>query len=116
MGILGKDPMLLTNKLKNIRKINITPSFVTELLYSYWWLEIREGIPGRHWGAANITCRRARKGFNVRLNVDSHWSAAFYKGLDTIQLEDGRDKTIVNGDDAAGFRLDTFTHKQHKSI
>ena len=25
MGILGKDPMLLTNKLKNIRKINITP-------------------------------------------------------------------------------------------
>ena len=32
----------------------------------------------RYWGAANITCRRARKGFNVRLNVDSHWSAAFY--------------------------------------
>ena len=71
----------------------------------------------RYWGAANITCRRARKGFNVRLNVDSHWSAAFYKGLDRIQLEDGRDKTIVNRDDAAGFRLDTtYTHKQHKSI
>lgn len=70
-----------------------------------------------YWGAANITCRRARKRFNVRLNVDSHWSAAFYKGLDRIQLEDGRDKTIVNRDDAAGFRLDTtYTHKQHKSV
>ena len=36
-----------------------------------------------------------------------HWSAAFYKGLERIQLEDGQDKTIVNRDDDAGFRLDT---------
>jgi hypothetical protein len=63
------------------------------------------------------TCRRARKGFNVKLNVDVHWSAAFYKGLDRIQLEDGRNKTVLNRDDASGFRLDTtYTHKQHKSI
>lgn len=71
----------------------------------------------RYWGAAQITCRRARKGFNIKLNPDAHWSAAFYKGLDKIQFEDGRDKCTINRDDAAGFRLDTtFTHKQHKAV
>ena len=71
----------------------------------------------RYWGAANITCRKARKGSNIKLNVDAHWSAALYRGLDKIQLEDGRNKTIINRDDAAGYRLDTtYTHKQHKSI
>lgn len=48
---------------------------------------------------------------------DAHWSSSFYKGLDKIQLEDGRDKCIINRDDAAGFRLDTtYTHKQYKAI
>lgn len=71
----------------------------------------------RYWGAAHITCRKARKGFNVKLNVDAHWSSALYRGLDKIQLEDGRNKTIINRDDAAGYRLDTtYTHKQQKSI
>ncbi len=71
----------------------------------------------RYWGAANIKSKRARKGFNVRLNVDAHWSAAFYRGLDKIQLADGRDKCIINRDDAAGFRLDTtYTHKQRPLI
>lgn len=51
------------------------------------------------------------------MNPDAHWSAAFYKGLDKIQFEDGRDKCMINRDDAAGFRLDTtFTHKQHKAV
>lgn len=71
----------------------------------------------RYWGAAQITCRRARKGFNIKLNPDAHWSSSFYKGLDKIQFEDGRDKCIINRDDAAGFRLDTtYTHKQYKAI
>lgn len=71
----------------------------------------------RYWGAAQITCRRARKGFNVKLNPDAHWSSSFYKGLDKIQFEDGKDKCIINRDDAAGFRLDTtYTHKQHKAV
>lgn len=71
----------------------------------------------RYWGAAHVKCRRARKGFNVRLNVDAHWSASFYKGLDTVQLKDGRDKCLLNRDDAAGFRLDTtYTHKQHPVV
>ena len=56
----------------------------------------------RYWGAAKITCRRARKGFNIKLNPDAHWSAAFYRGLDKIQFEDGRDKCAINRDDAAG--------------
>jgi hypothetical protein len=53
----------------------------------------------------------------MKLNPDAHWSAAFYRGLDKIQFEDGRDKCTINCDDAAGFRLDTtFTHKQRKSV
>ena len=41
-----------------------------------------------------------------------------YKGLDYIQLKDGRDKVVLNRNDRyqAGFRLDTtFTHKLHKA-
>ena len=57
--------------------------------------------------------RRARKGFNVKLNVDAHWSCSLYKNLDFVQLKDGREKVVLNRDDAAGFRLhSTFTHKQ----
>ena len=71
----------------------------------------------RYWGIAGLKSRRARKGFNVRLNIDSHWSCAFYKCLDYIQRKDGEDKVILNRDDAAGFRLDTtYTHKQHKIL
>ena len=71
----------------------------------------------RYFGAAKIVLKRARKGFSVKLNVDAHWSCALYKGLDFLQLKEGRDKVILNRDDAAGFRLDsTFTHKQHKIL
>ena len=56
-----------------------------------------------------VTTHRARKGFTLRYNPDSHWSAAFYRGLNSIQLRDGRDICFVNRDDAAGFRLDTLT-------
>lgn len=77
----------------------------------------RRASAKRYWGAAQVTSRRARKSFNVRLNPDCHWSAAFYRGLDKIQLEDGRDKSIINRDDQSGFRLDTtYTHKQHKAV
>ena len=68
----------------------------------------------RYWGAAQIVSRRARKGFNVKLNVDAKWSSSMYKILDYVQLRHGLDKVVINRDDAAGFRLDsTFTHKQH---
>lgn len=71
----------------------------------------------RYKGVAAITCRRARKGFDVKFNPDSHWSYSFYKGLDILQFKDGTDKLILNRDDQAGFRLDsTYTHKNHKSV
>ena len=71
----------------------------------------------RYKGVARIMCRRARKGFSVRMNPDAHWNTALYRGLDHLQLKDGRDKVILNRDDASGFRLDTtYTHKQHKGV
>ena len=71
----------------------------------------------RYQGVAAITCRRARKGFDVKFNPDSRWSYCFYKGLDMLQLKDGSDKMILNRDDQAGFRLDsTYTHKNHKAV
>lgn len=63
----------------------------------------------RYRGIAKVTTRRARKGFNLRYNPDAHWSAAFYRGLNTIQYVDGRNVLNINRDDAAGFRLDTLT-------
>ena len=63
----------------------------------------------RYHGVAHVTTRRARKGFTLKYNPDSHWSAAFYKGLNVIQLKDGRDVFNLNRDDASGFRLDTLT-------
>ena len=70
----------------------------------------------RYWGIAGLKSRQARKGFNVRLDIDAHWSCAVYKCLDYIQRKNGEDKLTLNRDDAAGFRLDTtYTHKQHKT-
>ena len=60
----------------------------------------------RYQGLAQVTSRRCRKGFCLK---DSHWSAAFYKGLNELQYADGRDLLNVNRDDATGFRLDTLT-------
>ena len=39
-------------------------------------------------GVAKVTTRRARKGFTLRYNPDSHWSAALYKGLNWLQFTD----------------------------
>lgn len=69
----------------------------------------------RYKGVAKVTTRRARKGFSLKNNPDSHWSAAFYKGLNSIQLKDGVDVCVINRDDAAGFRLDTLTTSKQYS-
>ena len=63
----------------------------------------------RYRGVAMVTSRRARKGFNLRLNPDDHWSAAFYRGLNQFQYVDGKDMVNMNRDDSTGFRLDTLT-------
>lgn len=44
----------------------------------------------RYKGVAKVTSRRARKGFTLRYNPDTHWSAAFYRGLNSLQFTDGR--------------------------
>ena len=87
-----------------------------ELLCNFVALTIKENYQARCTGGGlpKIVSRRARKGFNVKLNVDAKWSCSMYKILDYIQLRNGLDKVVMNRDDAAGFQLDTtFTHKQH---
>lgn len=70
----------------------------------------------RYKGVAHVTCRRARKGFQLKYNPDFHWSNALYKGLSWLQYTDGRHIMNVNRDDAAGFRLDTMTtHRLHRT-
>lgn len=59
-------------------------------------------------GIAQVTCRRARKGFCLRYNPDKHWSSALYRVLNHLELTDGQGIVNINRDDAAGFRLDTM--------
>lgn len=68
----------------------------------------RRKASANYKGVAKVTCRRARKGFEIKYNPDSHWSNAFYQGLDTVQYKDGRDKLLLNRDDLSAFRLDTM--------
>ena len=45
------------------------------------------------------------------------YSGAFYRNLDFVQYKDGTNLTILNRDDAAGFRLDTLpTNSQHRTL
>ena len=74
----------------------------------------RRRSASRYRGVAKVTTRRARKGFTLRYNPDSHWSNSFYKGLNMLQYKDGQDLLNINRDDASGFRLDTLTtNKQY---
>ena len=43
----------------------------------------------RYEGAAEVTSRRARKGFQLKYNPDTHWCAALYRGLSHVQYRDG---------------------------
>ena len=68
----------------------------------------------RYKGVARVTSRRALKGFQLKYNPDSHWSAALYRSLNHLQYTDGNHIVNFNRDDAAGFRLDTLsTHRLH---
>ena len=50
----------------------------------------------------------------MRYNPDAHWSAALYKGLNDIQLRDGREICLINRDDPSEFQLDTLiTYRQY---
>ena len=68
-------------------------------------------------GVTQVTCRKARKGFQMKFNPDAHWSSAFYCGLNHVQYQDGRNTMNLNRDNASGFRLDTLsTHRLHKTL
>lgn len=70
----------------------------------------------RYKGVAQVTARRAHKGFTLHYNPNTHWRAALYKGFNYIQYTDGATILNVNRDDAAGFRLDSLTtHRLHRS-
>ena len=70
----------------------------------------------RYRGVARVTSRRARKGFQLKYNPDSHWSSCVYRSLNHLQYTDGLNIVNINRDDAAGFRLDTMTtHRLHKT-
>lgn len=77
----------------------------------------RRKSASRYKGLAQVTHRRARKGFSLKYNPDDHWSSALYGGLNEIQYKDGRNIVNVGRDDQAGFRLDTMTtNKQHPTL
>jgi hypothetical protein len=77
----------------------------------------RHKSASRYKGVARIISRRARKGFNLRYNPDSHWSSALYSGLNVMLLQDGYNVMNLGRDDQAGFRLDTMSsHKLHKTL
>lgn len=63
----------------------------------------------RYKGVAQVMSRRARKGFMLKFNPDTHWSNAFHRSLNILQLTKGENILFVNRDDAAGFRMDTLT-------
>ena len=56
----------------------------------------------RYLGVAKVTSRRARKGFNLRLNPDDHWSAALYQGLNRLEYLDGGDMVNMHRDEVFG--------------
>ena len=74
-------------------------------------------MSAKHYrGLAQVTSRRARKGFQLKLNPDIHWSAALYRNLNVLQYTDATNILTINRDDQAGFRLDTLsTHHQYTS-
>ena len=113
-GNVRKGPKLTYNRIRTYLQDKYNTKFSYGTIVQLCCARNKRRLSAkRYWGTASIVSRRARKGFNVKLNVDAHWSCSFYKNLDFVQLKNGLDKVVLNRDDAAGFRLDTtFTHKQ----
>lgn len=56
----------------------------------------RRSSAKRYRGLAQVTSRRARKGFQLKVNPDTHWSAALYRNLDVLQYTDARNVLTIN--------------------
>jgi hypothetical protein len=78
---------------------------------------VRSRSSSRYKSAANIISKRARKSFDIKINIDEKWSNSLYKSLDAMQLHDHGNVFYMNRDDAAGFRLDTLaTYSKFPSL
>ena len=67
-------------------------------------------------GVAKVTTRRAHKGFTLKYNPDSHWSATLYRGLKYLHCTDGRKIMNLSRHDCAGLWLDILsTHRMHQT-
>lgn len=60
-------------------------------------------------GVTQVLSCRARKGFMLKYNPDTHWSNSLYRYLNILQFTDGSDILFINRDDASGFHLGTHT-------
>lgn len=79
-------------------------------LYNYYVARNRHWLSAKCYrGLAQVTSHRARKGFQLKLNPDTDWSAALYRNLNVLQYTDATKILMINRDDQAGFRLDTLT-------
>ena len=103
----------IQDHLKDVYKQHISYGTVVQLCVAR---NKRRLSAKRYRGLAEVTSRRARKGFQLRYNPDCHWSAALYRNLSAIQYHCGMDILNINRDDQAGFRLDTLaTHHQYSA-
>ncbi|KAK6183598.1 hypothetical protein SNE40_011046 [Patella caerulea] len=62
----------------------------------------------RYKSVAHVVSKRARKGFDIKVNVDEKWSNSLYSSLNAMQLENHDNIFYLNRDDASGFRMDTL--------
>ena len=99
--------------IESIYKCHISYGTIVQLCVAR---NMRHRSAERYKGVAKVTTRRARKGFQLKYNPDFHWSNALYSLLNSLQLKDGSNITIINRDDSSGFYLDTLTtHKQYRT-
>ena len=89
----------------SIYKCHISYSIIVQLCVAR---NMRHRSAERYKDVAKVTTRCARKGFQLKYNPDFHWSNALYSLLNSLQLKDGSNITIINRDDSSGFRFSSF--------
>ena len=57
----------------------------------------------RYKGVVKVTSRKECKGFQLKLNPDTHWSGALYQTLNVLQYSGGQPILNINRDDTSGW-------------
>lgn len=85
-GNLKRGPRVTYQRIKELLQERYATKFSYGAIVQLSVVRTKEGDLQKDTGEQPIyiKCKGARKGFNVRLNIDAHWSAAIYKGLDHI--------------------------------